>query len=325
MVRRDLCFELARVTEAAALASAPWRGKGNKIAADGAAVDAMRTVLNTIDIKGEVVIGEGEKDKAPMLYIGEKVGSGFSREIDIAVDPVEGTSLVAKGLPNALAVIAAARKGNLLNAPDMYMKKIAVGPEARGTIDIEASPAENIQAVARAKGKSITDLTVVVLDRLRHEKLIKAIIKTGARVKLISDGDVAGGISTALEDTGIDLLMGIGGAPEGVLTAVALKCLGGDMQAQLYPRNEADITRAYRMGIEEIDRIFTIADLAKGDDIIFSATGITGGDFLNGVVYRKNRASTHSLIMNSYNKKILRINTLYCIDEIENDLYQIVK
>lgn len=325
MVRRDLCFELARVTEAAALASAPWIGKGNNNAVDRAAVDIMRAVFDTVKIKGEVVIGEGEKDKAPMFFIGEKIGCSTSPEMDIAVDPVEGTRLVAKGLPNALSIIAAAKKGNLLKAPDMYMKKIAVGAEARGVIDIQASPADNIRAVARARGKRITDMIIIVLDRPRHKDLIKEIRQTGARIKLISDGDVAGGIATALPGTDIDLLMGIGGAPEGVLTAAALKCLGGEMQAQLYPVNEEDIKKAQQMGIDDVYRVFSIDDLVRGDDIVFSATGITGGDLLNEVIYKGNRASTHSLILDSKNREILKINTLHSIEEIDNNLYRNVK
>ncbi len=324
-MRRDLCFELARVTETAALAAAPLIGKGNNNAVDRAAVDAMRAVFDTIKIKGEVVIGEGEKDKAPMLYIGEEIGCGSYPEMDIAVDPVEGTRLVSKGLPNALAVIAAARKGSLLRAPDMYMKKIAVGPEARGVIDIEANPTDNIRAVAEAKGKRVTDMIIIVLDRPRHEELIKEIRQTGARIKLISDGDVAGGIATALPGSNIDLLMGIGGAPEGVITAAALKCLGGEMQAQLYPRNQEDIIKASQMGIKDINRIMTTDDLARGNDIIFSATGITGGDLLDEVIYKGKRASTHSLILDSTNKEILQINTLHSIDEIDNKLYRVVR
>lgn len=314
-MRRELCFELARVTENAALAAAPLIGKGNKNSVDGAAVDAMRHILNTLDIKGEIVIGEGAKDKAPMLYNGEIIGDNKETEMDIAVDPVEGTRLVAKGLSNALSVIAIAPRGCLLKAPDMYMFKIAVGPEAKGVIDIDASPTENLIAVAEAKGESINNMTVVVLDRPRHQDIIAELYEIGARIKLISDGDVAAGISTALPETGIDMLIGIGGAPEGVLTAVALKCLGGDMQTKLYPRNQKDIDNAKTMGIEDIKKIYTLDDLVKGNDIIFTATGITGGEFLDKVVFKVNKAATNSLLLDGLNEEILRINTIHNLDK----------
>ncbi|GAB6100273.1 class II fructose-bisphosphatase [Halanaerocella petrolearia] len=290
-----LALEFVRVTEQAALTAAGLIGKGDKIAADQAAVNAMRKTFATINISGEVVIGEGAKDEAPMLYTGEKVGAGGSCKLDIAVDPIEGTSLVAGGLPNALAVVAAAKKGNLLQAPDMYMKKIAVGPEAKGVIDLTATPTENLKAVAKAKEVKVSDLTVVILDRKRHRDLISEVRSIGARVKLISAVDVAGGISTALDNMAADILMGVGGAPEGVLTAAALKCLGGDMQAQLYPRNQTDVEKALQMGINDISQVFKLDDLVQGDDIIFSMTGVTSGEILTGV----QESQTHSLVMNS--------------------------
>lgn len=315
-MRRNLSSELTRVTEAAALAAAPWRGKGNKNEVDQAAVDAMRKVFDSIKINGEVVIGEGEKDKAPMLYIGEKIGCTSKPEVDIAVDPVEGTSLVASGSPDALAIIAIAKKGNLLNAPDMYMEKIAVGAEAKGVININATVSENIKAVAEAKGKSISDITIVVLNRPRHIQLIEEIRAVGARTKLINDGDVAGGIATALTESTVDILMGIGGAPEGVLTAAALKCLGGEIQAQLYPKNKGEIKRAKYMGITNVDRVLTCDDLAGGSDIIFVATGITGGELLNGVTYEGDRARTYSLILDSNNNEIRHVSTVHNVNSM---------
>ncbi|ADL12227.1 class II fructose-bisphosphatase [Acetohalobium arabaticum] len=299
-MERELALEFVRVTEAAALAAAPWMGKGDKEAADQAAVDAMRATFDTVNIKGRVVIGEGEKDEAPMLYIGEEIGGAESPELDIAVDPVEGTTLVAKGLPNSLAVVAAAKKGNLLNAPDMYMRKIAVGSEAKGAIDLKASPTENLEAIAEAKDQEVSDLTVILLDRPRHEEIIEEIREAGARIKMITDGDVAGGIATALPHTGVDMLIGIGGAPEGVLAAAALKCLGGEMQAQLHPRNDEETQRAIDMsGIDDINKVFTTDDLAKGEDVMFSVTGITNGELLRGVQYSGQKAETQSIVMRS--------------------------
>lgn len=300
MMKRELAIEFARVTEAAALASAPWMGKGDKIAADGAAVDAMRALFDTVDIDGTVVIGEGEKDKAPQLYTGENIGSaGAPVQVDIAVDPVEGTNLVAKGLPNALAVIAVAPRGTLLNAPDMYMEKIAVGPEAKGCVHLDSPIEVNLNAVARAKGKSINEVTVVILDRDRHQEIIEKVREVGARIKLISDGDVSGGLSTAFEDTGVDILMGIGGAPEGVLTASALKCLGGEFQGRLLFQNDEQIEKAEKMGITDLNKIYTIDELVRTDDVMFAATGITDGDFLRGVRYTGEWAVTHSIVMRS--------------------------
>ncbi len=299
-MERELTLEFVRVTEAAALASAPWMGKGDKEGADQAAVDAMRAVFHTIQIDGEVVIGEGEKDEAPMLYIGEKIGAQKGGAcIDIAVDPLEGTRLVARGLPNALAVIAAAEKGCLLRAPDTYMQKIAVGVRAKGCIDIKASTRENLERIAQAMGMRVQDLTVIVLDRPRHDQLIGEIREVGSRIRLISDGDVAGGIAAAMDDTGVDVLMGIGGAPEGVLTAAALKCLGGEIQGILKPRNDEEIKRAWEMGFTEIDKVLTLEDLVIGDDVMFSVTGVTDGDMLEGVRFSGDRATTETIIMRS--------------------------
>lgn len=296
-MERSLTMELVRVTEAAALASARWMGKGLKNEADDAATEAMRTVFDTVPMRGTVVIGEGEMDEAPMLYIGEKLGTGQGPLVDVAVDPVEGTDIVAQGLWNALSVIAIADGGNLLHAPDMYMKKIAVGPEAVGKIDINAPTIDNLKAVAKAKNKDIEDVVAVVLNRPRHEKLIQEIREAGARIKLIQDGDVAGAINTAFDQTGVDILLGIGGAPEAVLAAVALKCLGGEIQGQLHPTNDAEIERCKKMGIEDINRIFYMDDFCAGDDAIFAATGVTDGELLKGVQFKGHRATTQSVVL----------------------------
>lgn len=293
---RELALEFVRVTEAAALACGRWMGKGDKIAADQAAVDAMRAAFDTVNISGTVVIGEGEMDEAPMLYIGEKVGHG-GYEVDIAVDPLEGTNLVAKGLPGAIAVLAIAPRGCLLHAPDMYMEKIAVGPKAAGKIHLDAPVEENLKAVASALDRKVEDLTVVILDRPRHHDLIKKVRDAGARIKLISDGDVSPAINAAIEGTGVHMLLGIGGAPEGVIAAAALKCLGGDMQGRLWPESEAEIARARSMGIEDIRKVLTIDDLVQGDDLMFAATAITDGDLLRGVSYFGGGARTHSIVM----------------------------
>ena len=298
-MERELALEFVRVTEAAAIASGRLMGRGQKEAADKAAVDAMRAMLDTVQIKGTVVIGEGEMDEAPMLYIGEQVGGAQTPEVDIAVDPLEGTSLVAKGLPNAISVLAVAPKGGLLHAPDMYMDKIAVGPEARGAIDIEAPIADNLARVARAKGLKVEDLTVVILDRERHAVLIRAVREAGARIKLISDGDVAPAVATAFGQSGVDVLLGIGGAPEGVLAAAALKCLGGEMQARLVPGSQQEAERAMGMGFKDVAAVLTLNDLVRSADVIFAATGITDGDLLRGVRYIGPKATTHSIVMRS--------------------------
>ncbi|MGA8941988.1 MAG: class II fructose-bisphosphatase [Thermoactinomyces sp.] len=296
-MERSLTMELVRVTEAAAIASGRWMGYGKKEEADAAATEAMRKVFDTIPMRGTVVIGEGEMDEAPMLYIGEKVGLGYLPEVDVAVDPLEGTNIVAKGLWNALSVVAISDKGNLLHAPDMYMDKIAVGPKAVGQVDIDAPVEDNLKAVARAQGKDIEDLVAVVLDRPRHAKLIEDIRKAGARIKLIPDGDVAAAIHTGFSDTGVDILLGSGGAPEGVLSAVALKCLGGEIQGRLLPENEEQYQRCVRMGLDDPRKVLRMDDLVKGDDAIFAATGVTDGELLKGVRYKGSMAKTYSLVM----------------------------
>lgn len=296
-MERSLTMELVRVTEAAALASARWMGRGQKDEADGAATSAMRAVFDTVPMQGTVVIGEGEMDEAPMLYIGEQLGQGGGPEVDIAVDPLEGTNIVAKGTWNAMTVLAVADRGNLLHAPDMYMDKIAVGPEAAGKIDIDAPIIDNLRAVARAKGKDISDLVACVMDRERHAKIIHEIREAGARIKLISDGDVAGAINTAFEHTGVDILFGIGGAPEGVIAAVALKCMGGDFQGRLVPGNEEELARCKKMGLADPRQILLLEDLVKGDDCIFAATGVTDGELIKGVRFSGTKATTQSLVM----------------------------
>jgi fructose-1,6-bisphosphatase II len=296
-MERSLSMELVRVTEAAALASSRWMGLGKKDEADGAATEAMRDVFDTIPMKGTVVIGEGEMDEAPMLYIGEKLGTGYGPRVDVAVDPLEGTNIVASGGWNALAVLAIADHGNLLHAPDMYMEKIAVGPEAVGKIDINASVYDNLQAVAKAKGKNINDVVATVLNRPRHEKLIEEIRAAGARIKLINDGDVAGAINTAFDHTGVDILFGSGGAPEGVIAAVALKCLGGELQGKLLPQNDQELERCIKMGIKDPHQVLYMDDLVKGDDAIFAATGVTDGELLKGVQLKGDIGTTQSLVM----------------------------
>jgi fructose-1,6-bisphosphatase II len=293
---RELALEFVRVTEAAAVASGRWMGKGEKNLADQAAVDAMRIAFDSVNINGKVVIGEGEMDEAPMLYIGEAVGGG-GLDVDIAVDPLEGTNLVAKGLPGAIAVLAIATRGGLLHAPDMYMDKIAVGPKAAGKVDINASVTENLKAVATALERKVEDLTVVILDRPRHEKIIAEARKAGARIKLITDGDVSPAVNVCIEGTGVHMMIGMGGAPEGVIAAAAVKCLGGDMQGILRPENEQEIARARTMGITDIHKVLTIDDLVKGEDVFFAATAITQGDLLEGVRYFGDGARTHSIVM----------------------------
>lgn len=300
MKNQDIAMGLIRVTEAAALASAKYMGRGDKIAADQAAVDGMEKAFGLMPIRGTVVIGEGELDNAPMLYIGQEVGIGDETmpEMDIAVDPLDGTSLIAKGLPNSIAVVAMGPKGSLLHAPDMYMKKIAVGAGAKGVIDIDKSNKENIINVAMALNKDVTELTVMVQERERHSDIIKDARELGARVKLFSDGDIAAVLACGFENTGIDLMMGTGGAPEGVISAAAIKCMGGDMQAKLVAYNEDEVKRCKDMGIADLDKVLFIDDLVKSDDVYFAATGITDCDLLKGVVYsKKSFATTHSVVM----------------------------
>jgi fructose-1,6-bisphosphatase class II len=298
---RNLALEFVRITEAAALASARYMGRGDETMADQAAVDATRRAFDSVRIDGTVVIGEGERDEAPMLYIGEKVGrkEADSPQIDIALDPLEGTTICAKGASGAISVIAAAEKGNFLHAPDTYMDKIACGPGAKGAIDLEAPAEVNIRAVAKALGKSVSDVTVIILDRPRHETLIRQVRMTGARIRLIGDGDVSAAIATAFGDAGIDLLLGIGGAPEGVIAAAALKCLGGDFQGKLKFRNDSERERGARMGISQLDKVFQRDDLAKGS-VMFVASGVTDGPLLKGIRFLPNhRAMSHSIVMRS--------------------------
>ena len=311
---RELALEFVRVTEAAAIACGRWMGKGDKIAADQAAVDAMRTLFDTVNIAGTIVIGEGEMDEAPMLYIGEKVGAGGS-DVDIAVDPLEGTNLVAKGLPGAIAVLAIAPKGGLLNAPDMYMDKIAVGPRAAGKIDITAPVKVNLKAVAKAMDRRVEELTVVILDRERHKGIIEEVRSAGARIKLISDGDVSPAINAAIEGTAVHMLLGIGGAPEGVLAAAALKCLGGDMQGRLWPESEAELSRAKAMmGIDDVTKVLTMEDLVAGDDVMFAATAVTQGDLLNGVKYFHGGVRTHSIVMRYLSGTVRFVDAVHKLD-----------
>lgn len=313
VIDRNLGLELARVTEAAAMLAARWMGRGDKIAADQAAVDGMRTVLGTLEMDGVVVIGEGEKDEAPMLYVGEQVGAGGpdAPRVDIAVDPIDGTRLLSLGMPNALSVVALADRGTLFASPDvMYMEKIAVGPEAASVIDITDTVAANLTRVAAAKRREVQDLTVVILDRPRHDMLVADVRATGARIKMISDGDVAGALMTAMPDTGIDVLMGIGGAPEAVVAACALKCTGGGMQCRLWPRNDAERRVVAEKGID-IARVLTIDDLVSGNNVFFAATGITDGELLHGVRFFGGGASTDTLVMRSKSGTIRRITATH--------------
>ena len=296
---RNLAVELVRVTEAAALASGRWVGRGQKNEGDGAAVNAMRKMINSVEMDGVIVIGEGEKDEAPMLFNGERVGTGQGAAVDLAVDPVDGTRLMAEGRPNAISVIAAADRGSMFNPQDaFYMNKIAVGPEAAGTIDITAPVAANIEAVAKAKGIRTSDVTVVVLDRPRHNQLVDDIRAAGAKVRFIMDGDVAGAIAAARDVSSIDIAMGIGGTPEGVVTACALKCLGGEIQGMLAPQDDREREKVLAAG-HDLDRVLGINDLVTSDNCYFAATGVTNGDMLRGVTYRKSGATTRSLVMRS--------------------------
>jgi fructose-1,6-bisphosphatase II / sedoheptulose-1,7-bisphosphatase len=309
---RVLAIEVARVTEAAAIAAAKLRGRGNEKAADKAAVDAMRRELGKLSIRGRVVIGEGEMDEAPMLYIGEEVGTGEGPEVDIAVDPLEGTTICAKAMPNSLAVLAISERGGLLHAPDMYMNKIAIGPGyPPGVVDLDKAPGENLAALAKAKGVSVSDITVCCLDRPRHAELIKAVREAGAALQLIPDGDIAGVIwTTDPGETGIDMYMGSGGAPEGVLAAAALRCIGGQMQGRLMPQKDEERVRAAAMGIKDINKKYTMEEMASGD-VIFSATGVTDGSLLDGVHFRGDFAETETVVMRARTGTVRRIKTSF--------------
>jgi fructose-1,6-bisphosphatase II len=309
-------MELARVTEAAAMAAGRWMGRGNKEAADQAAVDAMRLVLNSVDMDGVIVIGEGEKDEAPMLYNGEVLGTGVPPQVDIAVDPIDGTTILSLGRSGALAVVSLAERGTLYNPKHiLYMDKLAVGADAAGTIDINAPVATNLRNVARAKAKDIDDLTVVILDRPRHADLIRQVRELGARIRLISDGDVAGALMTAIPETGIDVLMGIGGSPEAVLGACALRCMAGDMQCKLWPRNDEEREKAAEAGLD-LNRVLTIDDLVGSDNVFFAATGITDGDLLQGVRYLSGGAVTYSLVMRCKSGTVRRIEARHRWDKL---------
>jgi len=314
-VERELALELVRVTEAASLAAARWMGRGDKEAADEAAVTGMRIMFDLVQMDGIVVIGEGEMDEAPMLYIGERVGMGVPPQLDIAVDPLEGTNILAKGTNGAIAVLAAAPRGALLHAPDMYMDKIAVGPECKGRVNLDAPVRENIVEVAKALDKLISEVTVVILERPRHEQLIEDARRTGCRIKLISDGDISPAVAAADEASGIDILMGIGGAPEGVIAAAALRCLGGDFQGRLMPEDISEALRAKNMGISDISRLLTIDDMVKSEDVIFSATGITDGELLRGVRYFSRRAITHTLVMRGRTGTVRKIEAIHQLDK----------
>ncbi|MGP3706208.1 class II fructose-bisphosphatase [Gordonia paraffinivorans] len=308
---RNLAMELVRVTEAAALAAGRWVGRGDKNSGDGAAVDAMRQLLSTVSMRGVVVIGEGEKDEAPMLYNGEEVGNGEGPECDVAVDPIDGTTLMAEGRPNSISVIAVSERGTMYDPSAVfYMEKIAVGPEAKGAIDINASVEWNINSVAKAKGIDVSDLTVVILDRPRHADLIAEIRAAGAKIRLISDGDVAGAVAAADDYSTVDMLMGIGGTPEGIIAAVAMKCMGGEIQGKLWPRDEEERQKAIDAG-HDLDRALTTEDLVRGENCFFCATGVTNGDMLRGVTYRPNGATTRSLVMRSKSGTVRRIESVH--------------
>jgi fructose-1,6-bisphosphatase II len=308
---RNLALEFVRVTEAAAIASAHWVGRGEKKKADGAAVEAMRKRFNQVDFKGTVVIGEGEKDEAPMLYTGEKVGTGGGPEMDLAIDPLECTDSVANGRYNAIAVIAAGRKGSLLHAPDTYMEKIAVGYKAKKVINLDAPVKDNLKKIAKAIGKKVADITVMVLDRDRHLKLIEDIRRAGSRVRLITDGDVSAAIATCFPDSGVDVYMGIGGSTEGVLAAVAMKVMGGEILCRFKPKKETDIPKIKAAGVKDLRKIFTSDDMAKGKELSFTATGVIEGPLLQGVVFEENKIITHSVVTRGVSGTIRYITTYH--------------
>lgn len=311
---RNYAMEFVRVTEMAAIESARLMGRGDEKQADQAAVTAMRKMFNSIDFNGRVVIGEGERDEAPMLYIGEQVGTGKGARLDLALDPLEGTTICAKGGNNSISVIAIAEDGNFLHAPDTYMEKIAVGPEAASAIDLSMSPTQNLKEIARAKKTDVESLTVVILDRPRHADLIAEVRRAGARIWLIGDGDVSAAISAAMPHSGVDVLMGTGGAPEGVIAAAAIRCIGGNMQGRLKFRNDNEISRAKKMGVTEIHKIWQLEEMAKGN-VMFCATGVTQGNFLNGVRFTPGGAETHSIVMRSETGTVREIHATHRFDK----------
>jgi fructose-1,6-bisphosphatase II len=315
---RNLALELVRTTESAAMAASRWVGRGDKMGADGAAVDAMRIVLGTVPMSGIVVIGEGEKDEAPMLFNGELVGDGSKPDTDVAVDPIDGTSLTASGKGNAISVIAVSERGTMFDpGPCFYMEKIAVGPDCVGSIDITASPTQNLKWIAKAKGESVRDLTVMILERPRHDELIEEVRASGARIKLISDGDIFSAIATAWPQAGVDVMFGIGGTPEGVVAAAALKCMGGEIQGRLWPRNDDERDQAIAAGFD-LGRILTTNDLVQGDNCFFAATGVTDGELLNGVRYAPGIVRTQSLVMRSRSGTVRLIDAQHKLDKINS-------
>ena len=315
-IGRNLAVELVRVTEAAALMAGRWMGRGDKEAADQAAVDAMRTVLNSIEMDGVVVIGEGEKDQAPMLYVGEHLGRADEPKVDIAVDPIDGTRLLAQGMPNSIATVALSERGTLFESPHiMYMEKIVTGPEAAGAIDLRDSITDNLKRIATAKRREVRDLTVIILDRPRHESYMREAREAGARLKLITDGDVAGALAAAMPESGVDVLIGVGGAPEAVVAACAIRCIGGSMQCRLWPRNDDERAAARELRID-LSRILDARDLAGGSNHFFAATGITDGEYLRGVHYFGDRATTQSVVMRSATGTVRRIDATHRIDKL---------
>ncbi|MDP9797743.1 fructose-1,6-bisphosphatase II [Catenuloplanes nepalensis] len=315
---RNLALELVRVTEAAAMAAGRWVGKGDKEGGDGAAVDAMRKLINSISMRGVVVIGEGEKDNAPMLYNGEIVGDQSGPEVDVAVDPIDGTTLMAKGMPGSIAVLAAAQRGAMFDPSAVfYMEKLAVGPEYAAVIDIEAGVQENLRRIAKVKGGGVSDVTVCILDRPRHADLVREVRDAGARIRFISDGDIAGAIAAARENAEVDVLMGIGGTPEGITAACALKCMGGEIQAKLWPQDQAEREKALAAG-HDLDRVLTTDDLVTGDNCFFVATGVTSGDLLKGVRYRSGGAYTQSIVMRSKSGTIRTIDSFHRLEKLSH-------
>jgi fructose-1,6-bisphosphatase II len=313
---RNLALELVRVTEAAAMAAGRWVGRGDKEGGDGAAVDAMRKLINSVSMRGVVVIGEGEKDNAPMLFNGEHVGDGTGPEVDVAVDPIDGTTLMSKGMPNAIAVLAVAERGAMFDPSAVfYMEKLAVGPDCAGVIDLEAGIGENLRRVAKVKRSGISDVTVCILDRPRHAEMIREVRDTGARIRFISDGDIAGAISAARESSEVDVLLGVGGTPEGIVTACALKCMGGEIQARLWPRDEAERAKAIAAG-HDLSRVLRTNDLVRGDNAFFCATGVTSGDLLKGVRYRSGGAYTQSIVMRSKSGTIRVIDSYHRLEKL---------